>query len=52
MDTHPAILCPRCAARVPLLEGRGSTGAKVFTCPHCDHEFTALANEDGEAVDR
>jgi predicted RNA-binding Zn-ribbon protein involved in translation (DUF1610 family) len=47
-DAHPAILCPRCGERVPLREGRGSAGAKVFTCPACGHEFTG---QEGDAAD-
>jgi predicted RNA-binding Zn-ribbon protein involved in translation (DUF1610 family) len=34
------ILCPHCGERVPLRDGRGSAGAKVFSCPNCGHEFT------------
>jgi len=45
-EAEPAILCPRCGERVPLRGGRGSAGAKVFTCPSCEHEFTG---PDGES---
>ena len=45
MEGHPAILCPRCGDRVPLRDGRGAAGAKVFTCPTCFHEFTGLETE-------
>jgi hypothetical protein len=35
---------------VPLRDGRGSPGAKVFTCPNCGYEFSgpdAEPDEDG-----
>ena len=34
-----------------MRDGRGSTGAKVFTCPECGHEFTGPDTELGDGED-